>query len=310
MGAISSAILHYVKHGDHIIAIKNVYGPTNNFLNVYLKKKCNITVTFVDGRDIKDFEDAIKENTTLIYLESPSSAIFTLQNIKKVAALAKSKGIKTIIDNTWATPIFQKPLEMGIDIEVHSCSKYIGGHSDIVAGVAVGKTEDISQIFLEEHAFLGAKLAPFEAWLILRSLRTLKIRMLQHQENALKVANYLEKNAKVKKVSYPGLESFEQYELAKEQMTGFTGLMSFEINSSNLDDIKNFFNNLHYFKIGVSWGGHESLIYAPAISYLKEMPKEQFEGMGISLGVMRISVGLEDADDLIADFEQAFNYIK
>ena len=310
MGAISSAILHYVKHGDHIIAIKNVYGPTNNFLNVYLKKKCNITVTFVDGRDIKDFEDAIKENTTLIYLESPSSAIFTLQNIKKVAALAKSKGIKTIIDNTWATPIFQKPLEMGIDIEVHSCSKYIGGHSDIVAGVAVGKIEDISQIFLEEHAFLGAKLAPFEAWLILRSLRTLKIRMLQHQENALKVANYLEKNAKVKKVSYPGLESFEQYELAKEQMTGFTGLMSFEINSSNLDDIKNFFNNLHYFKIGVSWGGHESLIYAPAISYLKEMPKEQFEGMGISLGVMRISVGLEDADDLIADFEQAFNYIK
>jgi len=310
MGAISSAILHYIKAGDHIIAIKNIYGPTNNFINVYLKNKCNISVTFVDGRDIKDFEEAITKNTTLIFLESPSSAVFTLQDIKKVSALAKSKGIKTIIDNTWATPIFQKPLDMGIDLEVHSCTKYIGGHSDTVAGVVIGKTEDISQIFLQEHAFLGAKLAPFEAWLLLRSLRTLKIRMQQHQESALKIAEYLENHTKVKKIAYPGLKSFVQYELAKEQMSGFTGLMSFEINSNNLDDIKNFFNNLHYFKIGVSWGGHESLIYAPAISYLKEMPKEQFDNMGLSLGVMRISIGLEDAEDLIADLDQAFNYIK
>lgn len=310
MGAISSAILHFVKHGEHIISIKNVYGPANNFMNVYLKEKCNIETTFIDGKDIKDFENSIKDNTKLIYLESPSSAVFSLQDIKKVVALAKKNNIKTIIDNTWATPIFQRPLEMGIDLEIHSCSKYIGGHSDVVAGVAVGKEIDIRSIFDREHAFLGAKLSPFEAWLILRSLRTLKIRMLQHQENAIAVANFLNKHPKIKKVLYPGIESFEQYQLAKEQMSGFSGLMGFIIDSNNIDEIKNFFNSLKYFRIGVSWGGHESLIYAPAISYLKEMPKEQFDNMGISLGVMRISVGLEEVNDLIDDLKQALKHIK
>ena len=310
MGAISSAILHFVKHGEHIISIKNVYGPANNFINIYLKEKCNIETTFIDGKDIKDFENSIKDNTKLIYLESPSSAVFSLQDIKKVVALAKKNNIKTIIDNTWATPIFQRPLEMGIDLEIHSCSKYIGGHSDVVAGVVVGKEIDIRSIFDREHAFLGAKLSPFEAWLILRSLRTLKIRMLQHQENAIAVANFLNKHPKIKKVLYPGIESFEQYQLAKEQMSGFSGLMGFIIDSNNIDEIKNFFNSLKYFRIGVSWGGHESLIYAPAISYLKEMPKEQFDNMGISLGVMRISVGLEEVNDLIDDLKQALKHIK
>lgn len=310
MGAISSAILHFVKHGEHIISIKNVYGPANNFMNVYLKEKCNIETTFIDGKDIKDFENSIKDNTKLIYLESPSSAVFSLQDIKKVVALAKKNNIKTIIDNTWATPIFQRPLEMGIDLEIHSCSKYIGGHSDVVAGVVVGKEIDIRSIFDREHAFLGAKLSPFEAWLILRSLRTLKIRMLQHRENAIAVANFLDKHPKIKKVLYPGIESFEQYQLAKEQMSGFSGLMGFIIDSNNIDEIKNFFNSLKYFRIGVSWGGHESLIYAPAISYLKEMPKEQFDNMGISLGVMRISVGLEEVNDLIDDLKQALKHIK
>lgn len=310
MGAISSAILHFVKHGEHIISIKNVYGPANNFMNVYLKQKCNIETTFIDGKDIKDFENSIKDNTKLIYLESPSSAVFSLQDIKKVVALAKKNNIKTIIDNTWATPIFQRPLEMGIDLEIHSCSKYIGGHSDVVAGVVVGKEIDIRSIFDREHAFLGAKLSPFEAWLILRSLRTLKIRMLQHQENAIAVANFLDEHPKIKKVLYPGIESFEQYQLAKEQMSGFSGLMGFIIDSNNIDEIKNFFNSLKYFRIGVSWGGHESLIYAPAISYLKEMPKEQFDNMGISLGVMRISVGLEEVNDLIDDLKQALKHIK
>ncbi|WP_300366204.1 aminotransferase class I/II-fold pyridoxal phosphate-dependent enzyme [Brachyspira sp.] len=310
MGAISSSILHYVNCGDHIISIKNVYGPANNFMNVYLKEKCNIETTFVEGKKIEDFENAIRENTKLIYLESPSSAVFSLQNIKQVVELAKKHNIKTIIDNTWATPIFQRPLEMGIDLEVHSCSKYFGGHSDIVAGVVIGKEEDIKSIFDSEHAFLGAKMSPFEAWLILRSLRTLKVRMMQHQENALAVAKYLNNHPKVKKVMYPGLENFDQYELAKEQMKGFSGLMGFVINSDNLEDIKKFFNSLKCFRIGVSWGGHESLIYAPAISYLKEMPKEQFDAMGISLGVMRISIGLEDSNDLIEDLDEALKYIK
>lgn len=310
MGAISSSILHFVKYGEHIISIKNVYGPANNFMNLYLKEKCNIETTFIDGKDIKDFENSIRNNTKLIYLESPSSAVFSLQDIKKVVSLAKENNIKTIIDNTWATPIFQRPLEMGVDLEIHSCSKYLGGHSDIVAGIVVGKEIDIRSIFDKEHAFLGAKLSPFESWLILRSLRTLQIRMFQHQENAIEIARFLEKHPKIKKVLYPGIDSFEQYKLAKEQMTGFSGLMSFIIDSDNIDQIKNFFNSLKYFRIGVSWGGHESLIYAPAISYLKEMPKEQFDNMGISFGIMRISVGLENVNDLISDLKQALENIK
>ena len=309
MAAISSAIMHHINSGDHIITLDNIYGPTNNFFNEYLRKKFNVEVTFITGKEIEEFEKAIKYNTILIYIESPSSAVFSLQDISKVTALAKRHKIHTIIDNTWATPIFQKPLSMGIDLEVHSCSKYIGGHSDIVAGVVIGKEKDIREIFLTEHALFGAKLAPFEAWLIIRSLRTLPIRMKKHQESALTVAKYLYSHPKIKKVSYPGLENFPQYELGKKQMTGFTGLMSFEIESDKLEEIKQFFNSLEVFQIGVSWGGHESLIYAPAISYLKELSPQQFKNMGISLGTMRISVGLEDSQDLIEDLENSFKYI-
>ncbi len=309
MGAISSAILHFLKCNDHVITIKNVYGPTNNFLNSYLKEKMNIETTFISGNHIEEFEDAIKDNTRLIYLESPSSAIFSLQDIKKVTELAKKKNIKVVIDNTWATPFFQRPLELGVDLEVHSCSKYFGGHSDLVAGVIIGCEKDIRDIFNKEHAFLGAKLAPFEAWLIQRSLRTMPYRMLAHQENALKVANFLESHSKISKVLYPGLKSFPQYELGKTQMSGYSGLFAFEINSDNLENIKKFVNSLKYFSIGVSWGGHESLIYAPAISYLKELPIEQFKNMGISLGTMRVSIGLEDSEDLIEDLEKALQHI-
>lgn len=190
MGAISSAILHFTKCGDHIITIKNVYGPANNFMNTYMKEKMNVETTFVSGESVEEFAQAIRPNTSLIYLESPSSAIFSLQDIKAITDLAKKHGIKTVIDNTWATPLFQKPLELGVDLEVHSCSKYLGGHSDIVAGVVIGKEEDIRSLFDREHAFLGAKMAPFEAWLLTRSLRTLPYRMEAHQENALKLLDF------------------------------------------------------------------------------------------------------------------------
>lgn len=305
MGAISAAILSCVKKGSHIIAIKNIYGPANNLIQSYLKPKFDIESTFVEGSSTSDFEDAIQDNTALIYLESPSSVVFSLQDIQKVAELARSKGIATIIDNTLATPIFQKPLTMGVDLEVHSCSKYIGGHSDVVAGVIIGSKKRIDSIFTKEFELLGAKPAPFEAWLILRSLRTLDIRLKQHQSSAQTIAAFLNHHPKIEKVLYPGLESFPQKELALKQMTGFTGLMSFRLKSSDLTEIKRFFNGLELFQIGVSWGGHESLIYAPAISYLKELNETQFKDMGISIGDMRISIGLEDPDDLIADLEQA-----
>ncbi len=309
MAAISASILSCIKKGSHIVTVKNIYGPANSLLQKYFKPKFDIEVTYITGTDINEFKEAIQPNTSLIYLESPSSVVLSLQDLEAVAKLAKSKGIKTIIDNTWASPVFQKPLSFGIDLEIHSCSKYIGGHSDVVAGVVIGDEKDIDDLFTKEFELFGAKIAPFEAWLLLRSLRTLKIRMDQHQKSALTVARFLEKHPKIAKINYPGLESFTQYELGKKQMTGYSGLMSFQLKTDDLDKIKTFFNGLNLFQIGVSWGGHESLIYAPAISYLKELSKEQFEGMGISLGDMRISIGLESAEDLIEDLDLGLSKI-
>ena len=304
MAAISAGVLHSVKAGDHVIALKNVYGPANNFMNVYLREKMGLEVTFIKGEDVSEFEQAIQENTALIYLESPSSAVFSLQDIPAVTSLAKKHGIKTLIDNTWASPIYQKPLTMGVDIEMHSCSKYLGGHSDIVAGVLIATEEIIDEIQVKEYELLGAKMAPFEAWLILRSLRTLPMRMEKHQANAMQIAQFLQSHPKIKTVRYPGLPDFPQYELALKQMQGFTGLMGFQLDTENLNEIKAFFNKREVFQIGVSWGGHESLIYAPAISYVKELSEEQFKAMGISKGDMRISIGLEHSD-LIEDLRQA-----
>lgn len=309
MAAISAAALHCVQKDGHVIAIKNLYGPANNLLFTYLKEKMNIEVTFVSGKEVQDFEHAIQPNTNLIYLESPSSGVFSLQDIKAVAQLAQQKGIKTMIDNSWATPFFQKPLLMGIDLEVHSCSKYIGGHSDIVAGVIIGKSALVNQIFRKEYEWIGGRIAPMDAWLITRSLRTLPIRMKAHQQNAMAVATFLEAHPKIAKVNYPGLKSFDQYELGQQQMTGYTGLLSFRLQTTDLEKVKTFFNGLEIFKIGVSWGGHESLIYALAISYIKEMTAEQFSATGLAYGDMRISVGLEHVEDLIDDLSQALELI-
>lgn len=232
-----------------------------------------------------------------------------MQDIAGVAELAKKHGIKTMIDNSWSTPYFQKPLAMGIDLEVHSCSKYIGGHSDVVAGVLIGKKELLTPIFRNEYEWIGGRISPMEAWLITRSLRTLPLRMKAHQANAISVATYLENHPKVAKVNYPGLKSFKQYTLARKQMRGYTGLLSFRLKTTDLAEVKSFFNGLKIFKIGVSWGGHESLIYALAISYIKEMTAEQFAATGLAYGDMRISVGLEHIDDLIGDLGQALDRI-
>lgn len=305
MAAISAAVLSAVSAGDHVIAVKNVYGPTNNLLNTYLREKMGIETTFVGGTEIEEFSKAITSQTKLIILESPSTAVFSLQNIAQVAELAKANNITTLIDNTWATPVFQKPLDLGIDLEVHSASKYLGGHSDIVAGVVISSQKRIREIIVKEGELLGGIVAPWTAWLLTRSLRTLSMRLERHQKNALAVAGFLDQHPNVRSVRYPGLESHPQHKLSRQQMTGYTGLLGFELDSENVDSIKRVFNSLQYFQIGVSWGGHESLIYAPAISYLKELPPERFHELGITLGDMRISVGLEDTDDLIEDLTQA-----
>ncbi len=309
MAAISATVLHCVQKDGHIIAIKNLYGPANNLIFSYLKEKMNISVTFVGGKEVAEFETAIQPNTDLIYLESPSSGVFSLQDIPAVAKLAKQHGIKTMIDNSWSTPFFQKPLAMGIDFEVHSCSKYIGGHSDIVAGVVIGSKELLGKMFRREYEWIGGRIAPMDAWLITRSLRTLPIRMKAHEKSAMSVATYLENHPKVEKVNYPGLRSFDQYQLGQRQMTGYTGLLSFRLKTTDLTQVKAFFNGLNLFKIGVSWGGHESLIYALAISYIKELTPEQFAATGLAYGDMRISIGLEHTEDLIGDLEQALELI-
>ncbi len=309
MAAVSAAMLHFLSAGDHLITLKNTYGPSISLINDFLTPKFNIEVSYVDGTDINGFKKHIRPNTKLIYLESPSSVVFKLQDLAAVAELAKAHNIATVIDNTWATPLFQKPLTLGIDLEIHSCSKYLGGHSDIIAGTLIGNEQVLNAIHSREYELLGAKMAPMEAWFLLRSLRTLTLRMEKHQQNALKVAQYLHKHAKIAKVNYPGLATFEQHELASKQMTGFSGLMSFQLTTTELAKVKQFVNRLQLFQIGVSWGGHESLVYAPAISGLKEQSAEQFAKMGISTSDIRISVGLEEANDLIADLNNALNAI-
>ena len=244
MGAVSAVMLSCIEKGSHVVTIKNIYGPANNILQSYFKPKFGIEITYISGTDIAEFEKAIQPNTTLIYLESPSSVILSLQDLKAVATLAKKQNIKTAIDNTWASPLFQHPLKLGIDFEIHSCSKYIGGHSDVVAGLVVGAKAGMESLFTKEFELFGAKIAPFEAWLLLRSLRTLKIRMDQHQKSGLAVAEFLEKHPKIAKVNFPGLKSFPQYELAKQQMSGTTGLMSFQLKTTDLEKAKNLFQRI------------------------------------------------------------------
>lgn len=304
MAAISSAIMHYISKDCHVISVKSIYGPTRDFLENYLSK-FGVETTFVSGDDIDEIERVIRKNTKLIYLESPSSLLFTMQDLKKVAELAKSYDVRTIIDNSYSTPLFQNPLKYGIDMVIHTASKYLGGHSDIVAGVIVGKKETLDKIVHAERALFGGNMDPHQAWLLIRGLRTLPVRVMQHQENAMKVANFLENHPKIKYVLYPGLKSHPQYELGKKQMRGYTGLMSF-VPKGNTEDIIKFVDNLKYFQNGCSWGGFESLVAKVGV----EKSEEELEKSCIPKGLIRIHVGLENVNTLIDDLDRSLNIIK
>lgn len=299
MSAITLAILSCLKGNDHIVAVEDTYSWTKYFFDVYLAR-FNVKVTYVDGRDSKEFEEAIRDNTSLIYLESPTTFTFKLQNLEEVAKIAKSRGIKTIIDNTWATPLFQNPIDYGIDLVVHSASKYIGGNSDLIAGVIAGSKKDVDHIFETEFQPLGPTPTPTQAWLIMRNLRTLHIRMPYHYKNALEIANFLENHKAVESVLYPFLPSFEQYELAKKQMKGGSGLFSFRLKTRSLDKVIKFTNSLKYFKKAVSWGGYESLVFPAAVKYQeeKDVPEEK-------ISLIRIHVGIEELDILLDDLSNA-----
>ncbi|HLK58601.1 MAG TPA: aminotransferase class I/II-fold pyridoxal phosphate-dependent enzyme, partial [Chthonomonadaceae bacterium] len=297
--AVSAAIFSCVKGGDHVIAPQTVYGPTRQLLADYLKR-FGVETTLVEGSDPQEWADALRPNTTLFYLESPSSMIFKQQDLAALAALAKAHGIATICDNSWATPYFQNPLKLGVDLVLHSATKYLGGHSDVVAGVVVGKKERMQKMVWEEGCLLGAVLDPFASWLLLRGLRTLPIRMERHQQNAKRLAIALSEHPAVAAVFYPGMPSDPQHELTCRQLRGTSGLFSIELKTPGKDAIYRFVNALHYFGIGCSWGGFESL--ATAAAY----PASTFGRPGDEyVWFVRLHIGLESADDLWDDLEQA-----
>lgn len=301
MGAISAAIMHYLKKDCHVVAVASIYGPARRFLESYMKR-FGVEVTFVSGLDIQETEDAIRSNTTLIYLESPSTFLFLLQDLEQTAKIAKKHGVATVIDNTYSTPIFQRPLEHGIDMVVHSASKYFGGHSDLVGGVVIGRQEDMEQIAVSERELYGAVLSPFDSWLLIRGLRTLPYRMKHHMENALAVARFLEKREEVKEVIYPYCKSYPQYELACRQMEGASGLMSvvFDLESERIHKMA---ERVKVFQKGPSWGGYESLFSAVGADVKEDTPT-------MKKGLVRLHIGLENPDTLIEELEQVIDYAK
>ncbi|NSW91600.1 MAG: aminotransferase class I/II-fold pyridoxal phosphate-dependent enzyme [Firmicutes bacterium] len=303
MAAITAAIMHCVSAGSHVIAPRNIYPPARAFLQDYLSK-FGVEATFVDGTDVAEIEKSIRSNTRLIYLESPVSMIFMLQDLEQIANIAKSRGIVTVIDNTWATPIFQNPIKFGIDIVVHSASKYLGGHSDIVGGALISSKEIVDEISNKERSLFGAVMDPHQSWLLLRGIRTLPLRMERHQQNAIQVAEFLEKHEKVKKVLYPGLKSHPQYELACRQMTGCSGLMSFVLDYSD-EQIMRFVKKLKLFYECPSWGGYECIINTPGVGISKEMSQLT----GIPRGLVRISVGLENVETIIKDLDDGLKLL-
>ena len=296
MGAISAAMMHYLKKDSHVVAVASIYGPAHRFLAEYMKR-FGVEVTFVKGTDTEEIEGAIRENTDLIYLESPSTYLFLVQDLLKIAENAKRHHVATVIDNTYCTPIFQKPLTLGIDMVVHSASKYLGGHSDIIGGVVIGRKEDIDQIAQSERELFGAVMSPFDSWLMLRGIRTLPVRMKQHMANAMEMAAYFQELPVVKEVIYPWWETHPQYELAKKQMTGASGLMSVVFDLPG-EQIKRIVRELEFFHRGPSWGGFESLI-SPVGADLEQ------DNETMKKGLVRLHIGLEGADLLKEDFERA-----
>jgi cystathionine beta-lyase/cystathionine gamma-synthase len=299
--ATFAAVLANVKAGDHIVCVDKPYSWTQKLCNDILPR-FNVTTTYVDGTAIESFERAILPNTTLIYLESPNSWEYKLQDLEAVAKLAKAEGILTIIDNSYCTPIFQRPIELGIDLAMQTATKYIGGHSDTLGGVLSGKKEMIEKIFNSEYMNIGSGIQPFNAWLLLRGLRTLPARLDRITASTNKVVAYLKQHPKVETVIFPFDESFPQYQLAKKQMSGACGLLTFIIKADTIVQIEKFCEDLQHFFMAVSWGGHESLI----IPKCSGIQPADFDAGNREHRMMRLYVGLEDADYLIKDLEQAF----
>ena len=306
MAAISTTFLAFLKKGDHIVLQNTLYGGTSNFIQEEFPK-LGIEFTFTNGLKISDFESAIKPNTKLIHIETPSNPLMTITDMEAVAGLAKSKNIITTIDNTFASPINQNPIDFGIDIVIHSATKYLGGHSDILAGAVTCKQEHMDAIWNTAKNY-GGSLSDFMVWMLERSIKTLVVRVKEQNRNARKLARYLAKHEDVKQVLYPGLKSHPDYKLAKKQMKGFGGMLSFELNEGL--DASIFLRSLQLIKPSMSLAGVESTMLLPSLTSHALISKEEREKVGISDNLIRFSVGIESARDLKEDIEQAIINVK
>ncbi|CEK39079.1 methionine gamma-lyase [Paraclostridium sordellii] len=309
IGAISSALWTALKAGDHVVASKTLYGCTFALLNHGLTRY-GVDVTFVDATNLDEIKAAMKENTRVVYLETPANPDLKLIDIEAVSKIAhEKKDCIVMVDNTFCTPYIQRPLEWGADVVVHSATKYLNGHGDVIAGFVVGKKEFIDQVRLfGVKDMTGAVLSPFDAYLILRGMKTLQIRMDKHSKNALEVAKFLEGHKNVVKVNYPGLESFPQRELAKKQMDLPGGMIAFEV-KGGLEAGKKLLNSLELCTLAVSLGDCETLIQHPASMTHSPYTAEERAEAGISDGLIRISVGLEDPEDIIDDLKQGLDLL-
>ncbi|MEN8777349.1 MAG: PLP-dependent aspartate aminotransferase family protein [Polaribacter sp.] len=301
MAAISAAMLAFLKTGDHVIIQQVIYGGTYNFI-VKEFDKYGIEYSFTESDQTEDFIPLIKQNTKIIYIETPSNPLLGITNLETIATLAKQHDLLTMIDNTFASPINQNPADFGVDIILHSATKYMGGHSDISAGAIAGSKEHISQIW-ETAINFGGNLSDQTVWLLERSLKTLNLRVKEQTKNAMEMANYLENNPKIDAVYYPGLESHPQHVLAKKQMKGFGAMLSFELKKGI--DAMEFQNNLQLIKPSMSLAGLESTTVSPAQTTHALLSEEERLERGIKEGLIRFSVGIEEPKDLIADIEQA-----
>ncbi len=296
------ALMGLLKQGDHVVISNNVYGGTYRQLEDNMTNY-GLSFSWVDTTDLSNIENAINENTKMVYIETPTNPMLNLTDIKGTTEIAKKHNLISVVDNTFMSPYFQNPLLLGADIVLHSATKYLNGHCDVVGGLLITSNEKIHDRLRYLQNSIGAVPSPFDCWLTLRSTKTLALRMKQHNENAIKIAEYLESQSYVEKVIYPGLKSHPQHELAEKQMSGFGGMIS--VDFGTFEKAKKVLNGVKVFTLAESLGGVESLICHPASMTHASVPKEEREKMSLTDSLVRFSVGIEDVEDLIADIESA-----
>ena len=301
--AAATTLMHLLEAGDHIVCSDDVYGGTFRLLDKVVRKM-GIDTSFVDLTEAKNLESAITSKTKMLWMETPTNPMLKLSDIEALAKICRDKNILSVADNTFMTPFFQNPLSLGVDVVLHSTTKFINGHSDVVGGFVALQDPDLAEQIGFLQNSIGAIAGPFDSWLVLRGVKTLHIRMQRHEENAQKIVRFLEEHPQIERVIYPGLKSHPQYELAKKQMRGFGGMVTMVI-KGGLSAARGFLEKVQIFSLAESLGGVESLIEHPAIMTHASVPKEMREELGISDGLIRLSIGIESSDDLIEDLRQA-----